>query len=117
MTTIDRINDLTVETAQTWLDGVNHLQRQNAQLFQAWLSNVESAQQTNRDLATRFVKQTQQGQALWLQLFQETLRNGLDTFAQATRTQAQNVAETLSKASQQAATAEKRTTTAAASAK
>jgi hypothetical protein len=117
MNTIDRINDLTVETTQTWLDGVNHLQRQNAQLFQTWLSNVESAQQTNRELATRLVKQNQQVQALWLQLFQETVRNGLDTFAQATRTQAQNVAETLTKATQQTATAEKRTAAAAANTK
>jgi hypothetical protein len=109
MNTIDRINDLTVETTQTWFEAVNNLQRQNAQLFQTWLTNLESAQQTNREYATRFVKQAQQGQALWLQLYQETVRNGLDTFAQATRTQAQNVAETLTKASQQTATAEKRT--------
>jgi regulator of PEP synthase PpsR (kinase-PPPase family) len=109
MNTIDRINDLTIETAQTWLEGSAQLQKQNAQLVQTWLNTVDAAQQTNRELVTRFVKQAQQGQALWLQLFQESVRNGLDTFAQATRTQAQNVAETLTKASQQAAGAEKRT--------
>jgi len=95
MTTFDRINDLTVESTNTLVDGLFQTQAQSVTLAQAVLNTLVQNQQTNQALATAVVRQAQEAQKLWLQLAQESARTAGDTFAQATRAQADRAGETV----------------------
>ena len=77
----DRINNLTVETAETWLDGASLIQKQNAAFVDAWFGAVEANQKTARDLTTRAIKQAQEAQALCFQYAQDSYRAGFEKVA------------------------------------
>jgi hypothetical protein len=78
----DRINDLTVETAQTALDGLYFVYRQNGQFIQSWYSTLEANQPAGKEVAQRGIRQAQEAQRLWLQLGQQWVRAATESALQ-----------------------------------
>lgn len=108
MTTFDRMNDLTVESTNTLVDGLFQMQAQSVALAQSVLNTVVQNQQTNRDLTHTMIQQTQEAQKLWYQLAQESARAATDAFAQASRQQVDRATETMNNVAAQAASATRR---------
>ena len=78
----ERFVDLTVQTTQTFLDGVYLAQKQQAQIVKGWFDTFEANQQANRDLLGRFVRQGYETQTLWLQYTQDSFRRIGDRFVE-----------------------------------
>lgn len=111
MTTIDRMNDLAVESTSTWIDSVSLAQRGSVTVAQSVLSAVEQNQETTRALATTMLKQAQEGQRLWTQFVQEWFRTASDTAASVSQNQVSHFNETVNSVKAQAAGADKRAAT------
>ena len=74
-----RLNTLAIESTQTMIDAAHAAQKQNAQLFQSWYETLEKTQHSNRQLAVTLLKQGQEMQQLWFEVFRESLRTATDT--------------------------------------
>lgn len=108
-TVVDRMNDLAVESAQTFVDAAYLAQRQSAQLLQAWMNSLDNTQQSQREIAGRLVQQAQEAQNLLQQYVQQSFRTGVDTVTRATQTGFQQASETVTNAAQQTNNASRRT--------
>ncbi|GAC1332843.1 MAG: hypothetical protein NVSMB22_25050 [Chloroflexota bacterium] len=98
MTTIDRINDLTIESTNTLLDAVLQAQSQSVTVAQSIVSTLEQNQKANRNLITSMFRQAQEAQKLWIQLAQESTRTTTETFTRLGREQVSRATETFSNA-------------------
>lgn len=72
--TINRMNDLAVETTNTVVEGALLAQRQGVAVAQSVLNNLQQNQEANRTIATTMIKQAQEAQQLWAELAQESVR-------------------------------------------
>jgi hypothetical protein len=103
MTTVtDRISDLTVESFHTALDGASYVQRQNSAFIQSWLTALEANGATGRELVSKSIRQAQEAQQLWFQLWQESFRNSTETFSGFLGSQFREVGEQINTAGRQA---------------
>lgn len=100
-----RMNDLALESTQTFIDATYLAQRQSAQLIQAWLNTLDNNQQQSRDVATRLLQQAQEAQSLLQQYVRDTVRANADALGQATQAGFTTMAQGFNQTAQQAATA------------
>ncbi|MGI8825336.1 MAG: hypothetical protein ACR2JC_06800 [Chloroflexota bacterium] len=108
MTTIDRMNDLAIESTNSIIDTVVLAQKQGVTIAQSMLSVVEQNHEANHNLATTIARQTQEAQNLWMQLARESMRNATSVFAQVSEAQVNRVNETVNAVNNTSPASEKR---------
>jgi hypothetical protein len=96
----NRMNELAVETTQTFIDAAYLAQRQSTELLQAWLRTLDASQQEQREIASKLIRQTQEAQSLLQQFAQQSVQASANAFSTAAQTGLNTASENFQRAAE-----------------